>query len=659
MERMKGLPQSDLNSGTNTSGCFMIRDRRTRPRIILAAALVMTTVLLANGSDATAKTSSLETPQALTKDDIPTLIAALPHPSIHIAGIAFLGDRLFVRTTIGLLEIQSGAVVRVYRWNLDYGALIGPWGDKAHHSLWLIDPEGANTLRFDGTKWFRHKFPQPLKGHLSRSDRYAGFHGVSNGHDFWLVGAGSAWKWQSETSLWVVEPIFTSKESPYFLRSALPLESGLILLASSARPWQGTFPGHPADVAYAFDGKWSRIENPDTRVFHVDEVPAPTQAGYICSKEREVLHITPKGIEKVDTPGLCEAIASTEESRPLISVKGQGVYERSEMKWTQVARDPYPETEGEHYVFLAEHNGVIAYATSSKRDLKYASTETGTVALWLSSGGAFRQVDLGFSPLAVRNYEGVFNVDVTGLPYFDPPARNRSELVYRRHGGGAIPRKFREKILLHEDKRYAADTLIVLVNRDFIAVRDALRGLIQTKMGIAEEDDNSTVPLLNDPEPQTVEEGHRTSWGQSWPLLGSGFSAFEGVHFVRPPREYRVMSRSYNELKSVQGRSELRIQAAEGKELFEKDVTVLQLRRRDYSREWARDAHVFGGAIAFPWKENEKFFLITSTEVGLMQKLRDLLPGSNFRYFIPEHREPYTKADPALLESMRTAAKDF
>ena len=659
MKRMKGSPQPDLNPGTNTSGTFMIRDRRVRLRIILAATLLMTTALLTNGSDATAKTSSLETPQVLTKDDIPMLIAALPHPSIHIAGTAFLGNRLFVRTTIGLLEIQSGAVVRVYRWDLDYGALIGPWIDKAHHSLWLIDPEGANTLRFDGTKWFRHKFPQPLKGHLSRADRYAGFHGVGNGHDFWLIGAGSAWKWQSETNRWVVEPIFSSKESPYFLRSALPLEGGLILLASSGRPWERTFPNHPGDIAYAFDGNWNLIENPGSRAFHIGEMPAPAQAGYICSKEMEVLHITPKGIEKIDTPGLCEAIASTEEGGPLISVKGQGVYERSEMKWTQVVRDPYPETEGEHYVLLAEHNGVIAYATSSKRNLKYASTETGTVALWLSSGGAFRQVDLGFSSLAVRNYEGVFNVDVTGLPYFDPPARDRSEFAYRRRGGGSIPRKFREKILLEEDKRYAADTLIVLVNRDFTVVQESLRSLIRTKMGIAEEDDNSTLPLPKDPEPQTREEDYRTNWGQSWPPLGSGFSAFESVHLAQPPREYRVKTRSYNELKSVQGRSELRIEVADGSVLLERDVTVLQLRRRDYSREWARDAHVFGGAIAFPWKEDEKFFLITSTEVDLMQKLRALLPGSNFRYFIPEQREPYRKADPALLESMRTAAKDF
>ena len=90
MKRMKGSPQPDLNPGTNTSGPFMIRDRRVRLRIILAATLLMTTALLTNGSDATAKTSSLETPQVLTKDDIPTLIAALPHPSIHIAGMALL-----------------------------------------------------------------------------------------------------------------------------------------------------------------------------------------------------------------------------------------------------------------------------------------------------------------------------------------------------------------------------------------------------------------------------------------------------------------------------------------------------------------------------------------------------------------------------------------
>lgn len=637
----------------------MIRDRRVRLRIILAAALLMSTALLTNASDVAAKTSSLETPQVLTKDDIPTLIAALPHPSIHIAGMAFLDNRLFVRTTIGLIEIQSGAVVRVYRWNLDFGGLIGPWADKAHHSLWLIDPEGAHTLRFDGTRWFRHKFPKSLNGHLGRGDRYAGFHGIGNKKDFWLIGAGGAWKWLPETNRWGVEPIFKSKESSYFLHSALPLESGLILLASSTRPWERTFSDHPADIAYALEGEWTLIENPSHTVFHVGEVPAPAQSGYLCSKEKEILRITTKRIEKMDPPGPCEAIASTEKNAVLITVKGQGLYEWSENEWTQAAPDPYPKTEGEHYAFLAEQDGVIAYATSSKRDLKYSSTETGTVALWLSSGSAFQQVDLGFSPLAVRNYEGVFNVDITGLPYFDPPAKDRSELAYRWHGGGSIPRKLREKILLQEDKRYAADTLIVLVNRDFTTVREALRGLIQTKMGIAEEDDNSTFPLPNDPEPQTVEEGYRTSWGQSWPPLGIGFSAFEDVHFVRSPREYRVMSRPYNELKSVQGRSELRIQAADGKELLEKYVTVLQLRRRDYSREWARDAHVFGGAIAFPWKENEKFFLITSTEVDLMQKLYDLLPGSNFRYFIPEHREPYKKADPALLESMRTAAKDF
>ena len=99
MKRMKGSPQPDLNPGTNTSGPFMIRYQRVRLPIILA------TALLTNASGVAAKTSSLGIPQVLTKDDTPTLIAALPHPSRHIAGMAFLGDRLFVRTTIGLLEI--------------------------------------------------------------------------------------------------------------------------------------------------------------------------------------------------------------------------------------------------------------------------------------------------------------------------------------------------------------------------------------------------------------------------------------------------------------------------------------------------------------------------------------------------------------------------
>lgn len=252
----------------------------------------------------------------------------------------------------------------------------------------------------------------------------------------------------------------------------------------------------------------------------------------------------------------------------------------------------------------------------------------------------------------------VLNVDSTELFYYNPPASDRQDLQYRMRGAGSIPRELGEKLLTSDEgKQLGADSLVVVVNEGFSIVRRHLRELVAQTHGIAEENDNlgGTIPPPKEHNPDYRGGGPSEEEAPFWPPLGDGLVAFSYPgRPVSPTREYQLTSKAYNRLESVEGYSEVRIRISDGTALLGKKATVLQLRRRDYSKERGRLGHT---PFPLPFiKDQKRFLLVTDTEVALVEQLKQRIPGTVARYFVPDfHRRP--EFWPPMLASMKEAAR--
>jgi hypothetical protein len=226
--------------------------------------------------------------------------------------------------------------------------------------------------------------------------------------------------------------------------------------------------------------------------------------------------------------------------------------------------------------------------------------------------------------------------DASSLPYFNPQGDERSWWNYAWMGLGSIPRELGEKVLRDEQASalYAVN-LVILVNAEYTFVLNELRNVLSDKMGIAREMDGVHGNL-----------GERHPWkkttrerfdGAAWPPLGVGLVAFQslGMRFD-PPIESVLMSRPYNRTEKVTGFSELSLRISDGRGVFGKTVTVIQMTRHDSSKEWFKLGHLGLPPIPLPFKVQEDRNLVTDTEIALIEQLKNRLPTSPaVRYFVP------------------------
>jgi hypothetical protein len=200
---------------------------------------------------------------------------------------------------------------------------------------------------------------------------------------------------------------------------------------------------------------------------------------------------------------------------------------------------------------------------------------------------------------------------------------------------------------------------VVLVSKDYSVVLEKLHALVAEKMGIAEEHDNKSGAI---PKPKDNRPPYLGNEWPPWPPLGEGLASFGGRgESIGHPREYQLTSKLKERLAAISGFSEVRIRVTDGRGLLNRDVTILQIRRRDYSREWDR-SHIAGIPLG---KEKRAFTLVTNSEVALIESLKELIPGLAVRYFV-SHVDKVWPPPPAnkdekriVLESMRTAAEQF
>jgi hypothetical protein len=217
----------------------------------------------------------------------------------------------------------------------------------------------------------------------------------------------------------------------------------------------------------------------------------------------------------------------------------------------------------------------------------------------------------------------IVDVDATSLPYYDPPKSERTDRDYAIHGAGTIPRQLGEKIVTADaEHRLTAWSAVILANKPYSIVMKELRRLIDEKMGIAQEYDETSTAVA-----QYSEE-----W-PPWPPLGPRLEISTGDGNQSEIGMQIIYSRPYNLLPDVEGRSELQVVVSDGQPVLKAPVTLIQVRRKDYSIERARFWHL---AIPLPYKEQRITTLLTNNEVLLLESLKVRMQGLVLRYFIPQ-----------------------
>ena len=120
-------------------------------------------------------------------------------------GLAFFDGRLYASTNLGLLELEGGVPRHLYRFQKRDSVISGPWIDRIHHRLWVLDEYTDELLNFDGTNWTRMPMPTPRKD--SRGNALEGIHTAASDQSFWIVAGGDAWSWDEASRNWTAEEL--------------------------------------------------------------------------------------------------------------------------------------------------------------------------------------------------------------------------------------------------------------------------------------------------------------------------------------------------------------------------------------------------------------------------------------------------------------------
>jgi hypothetical protein len=264
---------------------------------------------------------------------------------------------------------------------------------------------------------------------------------------------------------------------------------------------------------------------------------------------------------------------------------------------------------------------------------------------------------------AVLLSTAVMNVEVDALPYVAPPSPWWPSYSYVFSRGNSILREQGERLLLRDkdpDDAYGTYAVIVLVNAKYERVRATLQELVAARWGILEEQENAVGPIsMKPPTSDIVNENLR------WPILGEGLARLRGSASSQMAQEYQLTSQPYNKIESVKGYSQAVIRISDGAPLFDRSVTVLQVTRTDWSREWARTQELHW-IFPLPYKEDRQSVgIVTSTEIALIEELKPHLPGVAIRYFlapggfVSDSRGERVKNIEAVREKMEEALEQL
>jgi|HubBroStandDraft_6_1064221.scaffolds.fasta_scaffold24069_4 hypothetical protein len=382
-----------------------ISKRKIGNRAYWLAPLPLLVVLLVGFAVSRAQAPNSGPPAVLPAAKLSDLMKGLSE-SAHFgyAGTAFYKGKLYAATNLGMLEIEQGKAISLYRFQKDYSVVSGPWLDEANQLLWVLDDQTQELVNFNGTVWRRVNLPKPPKGYYSRGDVLEGVRPAGNTNGFWLQSGGGAWRWDSTENHWTAVPMPTL-DSPYAdaIIGVMPLGAKLFFIVRRESLSFLVKDGQDftSDTIVTDDGGWHAVANDSGLKFLADEWVTANESGYICTRKGELLKVTPQAITRLDSPGECEALARSASGTLLASLRRVGIYEFS-TDWRLRGAAPYPSGTGDYWAHLSGSGTELAFAIdgkpvvdkprSSGTDMKF--TRNAPTALWFAKGAEFRPVDI-------------------------------------------------------------------------------------------------------------------------------------------------------------------------------------------------------------------------------------------------------------------------
>ena len=347
-------------------------------------------------------------PSIVSPEDAERLVNKLPdYTRSGYSGLAFYGKNLYATSGIGLLEFEGNSLKNLYRWNKSDSDVEGPWVNLVDGQLWVWRAGDDRLGSFDGKAWHEFAMPQPKKGYFSRGDILDGFFGVSSTNAFWLTGGGCAWSWDLSKKMWTEQldlPAFKNTTRSGTLERLFLLGDKPFVVVRYEPGWavfgRARHKNLVGDTVHYFDKHWLQVSNNAVQRFFVEQTVSVGGKGFIRTIDGELLQVDPSNITKLETPGFCEALAVTSAGTILASFHNLGVYELTK-DWKLRFKAPYPSTDGEHWVYLAENDGQIALSVrpvpqlvAEKNSSNYKTVYDSFAALWIFDGQKLENIPL-------------------------------------------------------------------------------------------------------------------------------------------------------------------------------------------------------------------------------------------------------------------------
>jgi len=238
----------------------------------------------------------------------------------------------------------------------------------------------------------------------------------------------------------------------------------------------------------------------------------------------------------------------------------------------------------------------------------------------------------------------LLNVNVMAYDLIEPKKDIREwKKQWRRQWGYPTPVETGEKLLLKKNG-YLAESIVYLINGNYETVRDEMRKIVAGKMGIASENETVTNEYIKSLSTLTRDaelESIRRREFNELNTMGIKIGKF---------RQYKMETNKYNKIKKYSAYSVLVVKIIDGRDVFNKECTLIVMTRTDHWRDWAREHNTNIWIPIKGWGEKE---VITNTEIGMAEELKDRIEIKDLKYFIPE-----SKYFPLLNVDMMKAIKE-
>lgn len=216
----------------------------------------------------------------------------------------------------------------------------------------------------------------------------------------------------------------------------------------------------------------------------------------------------------------------------------------------------------------------------------------------------------------------VFSVvlmDANALEYLDPRDR---PFDFKGMLNDSIPIESGERVVM-ERAHVPAKWVVVVLSLPYERARKRVQDLVREAFGIHEMHEISVKTgnfrAIDLHEPQE-------------PLFGEGFSGFHAVvSGIKEAREFRIETDEYNRSTKHKGYSVSYWRIGDGEKLFGRPCALLVITRVDHSQEWARD-HT---GLPWPFKVSGDEWLVTDSEIALVERLKTGDKSINLQYFVP------------------------